>query len=169
MILGANPAGQGFVLRDFVLIELFQISHNCVTECMLQTKFLLKTYLKAIRDLKAFFPICRISQYVIFLYNRRGRFKLLDLQGDPPPPQFPLLTVMIFFQSKIFTACKIKDEKEETIFYFFDGVQSTEDYIATHTIRYKFFSVITQLSVKVTVVLLLKIYYIFYWNKRGKF
>ena len=66
MILEDNPAGQGFVLRDFVLIELVQISHNCVTECMLQTKFLLKTYLKAIRDLKAFFPICRISQYVIF-------------------------------------------------------------------------------------------------------
>ena len=29
-----------------------------------------------------------------------------------------LLTVMIFFQSKKFTASKIKDEKEETIFYF---------------------------------------------------
>ena len=28
-----------------------------------------------------------------------------------------LLTVMIFFQSKKFTACKIKDEKEEIIFY----------------------------------------------------
>ena len=73
---------------------------------------------------------------MIFLSNRRGKFKLLDLQGDPPPPQFPrlvgypdlpmrktlrvvgLLTVMIFFQSKKFTACKIKDEKEETIFYF---------------------------------------------------
>ena len=60
----------------------------------------------------------------------------MDLQGDLPPPQFlclvghpdlprrktlrvvGLLTVMIFFQSKNFTACKIKDEKEETIFYF---------------------------------------------------
>ena len=29
-----------------------------------------------------------------------------------------LLAVMIFFQSKKFTACKVKDEKEETIFYF---------------------------------------------------
>ena len=73
---------------------------------------------------------------MIFLSNRRGKFKLLDLQGDPPPPQFPclvgypdlpmrktlrvvgLLTVVIFFQSKKFTACKIKDEKEETIFHF---------------------------------------------------
>ena len=73
---------------------------------------------------------------MIFLSNRRGKFKLLDLQGDPPPPQFPrlvgypdlpmrktlrvvgLLTVVIFFQSKKFTACKIKDEKEEKIFYF---------------------------------------------------
>ena len=42
MILGVNPAGKGFVLRDLVLIELFQISHNCVTECTLQAKFLLK-------------------------------------------------------------------------------------------------------------------------------
>ena len=83
---------------------------------------------------------------MIFLSNRRGKFKLLDLQGDPPPPQFPrlvgypdlpmkkktecgcLLTVMIFFQRKKFTACKIKDEKEGTMFLFFDGVQSTEDY-----------------------------------------
>ena len=39
-----------------------------------------------------------------------------------------LLTVMIFFQRKKFTACKIKDEKEGTMFLFFDGVQSTEDY-----------------------------------------
>ena len=97
-------------------------------------KILVKTYLKVIRD--TFFPICGISQYVIFLSNRRGKFKLLDLQGDPPPPQFPrlvgypdlpmrktlrvvgLLTVMIFFQRKKFTASKIKDEKDETIFYF---------------------------------------------------
>ena len=42
MILEYNPAGHCFVLRDLVLIELFQISHNCVTECTLQAKFLLK-------------------------------------------------------------------------------------------------------------------------------
>ena len=86
MILGDNPAGHDFVLRDLVLIELFQISHNCVTECYTAGKTFVKTYLKAIRD--TFIPICGISQYVIFLSNRRGKFKLLDLQGDPPPPQF---------------------------------------------------------------------------------
>ena len=48
MILGDNPAGHCFVLRNLVLIELFQISHDCVT------KYRLKTYLKAIRD--TFFP-----------------------------------------------------------------------------------------------------------------
>ena len=32
IILGDNPAGQGVVLRDLVLIELFQISNDCVTE-----------------------------------------------------------------------------------------------------------------------------------------
>ena len=82
-----------------------------------------KTYLKA---------------NAIFLSNRRRKFKLLDLQGDTSSLQFPrlvgyrdlamrktlrvvgLLTViMIFVQSKKNTACKINDEKEETIFYFF--------------------------------------------------
>ena len=42
MILGDNLVTHGSVLRDLVLIELFQISHNCVTECTLQAKFLLK-------------------------------------------------------------------------------------------------------------------------------
>ena len=42
MILGYNSAGHCFVLRDLVLIELFQISYNCVTEQMLQVKLLLK-------------------------------------------------------------------------------------------------------------------------------
>ena len=42
MILEDNPAGQGFVLRDLVLIELFQVSNNYVIECILQPKFLLK-------------------------------------------------------------------------------------------------------------------------------
>ena len=42
MIPGDNPAGPGFVLRDLVLIELFQVSHNCVIEWTPQTKFLLK-------------------------------------------------------------------------------------------------------------------------------
>ena len=96
-------------------------------------KTYLKSYLKAIAD---FLPICGVSQYVIFLSNRKGKFKLLDLQGDPPLPQFSclveypdlpmrktlrvvgLLTVIIFFQRKKFITCKIKDEKEETIFYF---------------------------------------------------
>ena len=73
---------------------------------------------------------------MMFWSNRRGKFKLLDLQGDPHPTQFSrlggypdlpmrktlrvngLLTVMIFFQRKKFTACKIKDEKEEAVFYF---------------------------------------------------
>ena len=78
-------------------------------------KIFLKTYLKAIRD---FFPICEIFQYVRFLSNRRGKFKLSDLQGVPLPPQFShlvgyldlpmrktlrvvdLLTVIILFQRK---------------------------------------------------------------------
>ena len=51
-------------------------------------KIFVKTYLKAIRD---FFPISEISHYVIFLSNRWGKFKILDLQGDPPPPQFSSL------------------------------------------------------------------------------
>ena len=46
MIMGDNPGGHCFVLivnnHDLVLIEFFQISHNCVTECMLQAISLLK-------------------------------------------------------------------------------------------------------------------------------
>ena len=42
MILGDNPAAHGFVLRELVLIELFQEIHNYVIECMLQAKLLLK-------------------------------------------------------------------------------------------------------------------------------
>ena len=42
IILGSNPNGHGFVLSDLVLVELFQISHNCVTECTLQAKCLLE-------------------------------------------------------------------------------------------------------------------------------
>ena len=75
VIMGDNHC---FILRDLVLIELFQISHNCVTECMLQAKVLLKLVLKLIKI--PFFPICGIYQYVIFLSNRRGNFKLLGLQ-----------------------------------------------------------------------------------------
>ena len=55
---------------------LFQVSHNCVTICTLQAKFLLKLIHKHI----PFFPVCGISKYVIFLYNRRGKVKLLDFQ-----------------------------------------------------------------------------------------
>ena len=42
MILWDNPARHGSVLRGLILIELLQISHNCVTECTLQAKFFLK-------------------------------------------------------------------------------------------------------------------------------
>ena len=85
MILGNNPARHGFVLRDLVLIELFQRNHNFVTECTLQAKFLLKLIWKLLEI--PFFPICGISQDVIFLSNRRRKFKLLDLQRHPPPTQ----------------------------------------------------------------------------------
>ena len=42
MILGDNSAGHCFALRDLALIALFPVSHNYVTECMLQVKVLLK-------------------------------------------------------------------------------------------------------------------------------
>ena len=48
-------------------------------------KVFLKTYLKAIRD--TFFPICGISQYVIFSSNRRGKFKLLSLYPHEENPE----------------------------------------------------------------------------------
>ena len=82
---------------------------------------------------------------MILLSNRRGKYKLLDLQEDSPPPQFPrlvgypdlpmrktlsvagLLSVMIFFQRKKITACKIEKKRGDN-FLFFHGVQSTGEY-----------------------------------------
>ena len=54
------------ILLDTVLIELFQISHNWVTECTLQAVFLLKL----IQKLLDFFPICRISQCDISIQQK---------------------------------------------------------------------------------------------------
>ena len=42
MIVEKDPARHSFVLRDLVLIELFQIPHHCVTEWTLHAKCLLK-------------------------------------------------------------------------------------------------------------------------------
>ena len=81
LILKCNPAGHCFLLRALVWIELFQIIHNCVSEWMLSAKVLLKLVYKLLEIL--FFLICGIFQYVIFLFNRRRKFKLLGLQGDP--------------------------------------------------------------------------------------
>ena len=69
-----------------------------------------------------------------------------------------LLAVMVFFQSKTFTACRIKGEKEETIFYFLMVLNllklATRKNIwyVTNRFKYKSFSVITQLSVTVTLL-----------------
>ena len=43
-------------------------------------KIFAKTYRKLLEI--PFLPICGIFQYVIFLSNRRRKFKLLGLQGD---------------------------------------------------------------------------------------
>ena len=45
-------------------------------------KIFAKTYPKLLEKLLPFLPICGIFQYVIFLSNRRRKFKLLGLQGD---------------------------------------------------------------------------------------
>ena len=79
IILWDNPAGHCFFNKGF-LIELFQISQS--NWMYAAAKSFVETLLKAIRD--TFF-----SQYVIFLFDRRGKFKLLRLQGNPYPPTFP--------------------------------------------------------------------------------
>ena len=53
-------------------------------------KIFVKTYLEAIRN--TFFLISGISQYVMFLFNTTGKFKLLHLQGDPSPSPVPLFS-----------------------------------------------------------------------------
>ena len=82
---------------------------------------------------------------------------------------------MIFFESKKLTACKINDEKEETIFYVlmvfnllkiihpFESKKHFRTKLnliatlrniwsVTNRLKYKFVSVITQLSVIVTLL-----------------
>ena len=84
MILGDNPAGDTLVLMDFVLIELFQISHNSLTECTLQAKIFVKSYLKAIRD---------YSQYVEFpnmLYFYPTEGERLNFQACRETPLSPV-------------------------------------------------------------------------------
>ena len=90
-------------------------------------KSFVKTCLKAVR--------CTVFPNIWYFYPTEGESLAFRLGGrlPPSPPKFPcslrrpdlstrktprvvgLLTVMIFFQSKSF---KVKDEKEETIFYF---------------------------------------------------
>ena len=62
---------------------LFQISHNCVTECMLQAKFFVKTYLKAIRD--TFFP-SMWNFRMWYFYPAEGESLSCRLAGRPPSP-----------------------------------------------------------------------------------
>ena len=88
-------------------------------------KFFVKTCLTANRD--TFFPnMCDFPICDIFI-QQKGKVYTFRLAGIPPPPTFPSslrktlkvvgqLTVMIFFQSKKFTACKVKDEKDEAVF-----------------------------------------------------
>ena len=60
------------------------------------------------------FPICDI-----FIQQKFPRLVgYSDLPMRKTLKAVGLLTVTIFFQSKKFTACKIKDEKEEITFYF---------------------------------------------------
>ena len=83
-------------------------------------KIFVKTYLKAIRD--TFFPNMWNFPICDIFIQQKGTLPLPSLVGYPDFPMIKtlrvvgLLTVMIFFKSKTFTACKIKDEKEETIF-----------------------------------------------------
>ena len=146
------------------------------------SKIFVKTYLKAFTD--TFFLNIR------YFYPTKG--ESLNLQACRETPQFPrlvghldlpmrktlmvvgLLTVMIQFQIKKITACKINDENEKTVFYFlmvfnllkiihsFESkkhLKNSRNLIATHKniwyvtngFKYKFFSVITQLSVTVTL------------------
>ena len=87
IILGDNPAGHCFVLMGLVIIELFQI------------KSWLCNWMHAAGMIPLeipFLPICGISQYVMFLSNRKGKFKLLGLQGDPLSP-VPLLSGTSWF------------------------------------------------------------------------
>ena len=80
-------------------------------------KILVKTFLEVIGD--NFFPIMLNFPICDIFIQQKGK-------AEPPPPHSDLpvkkalrvvglLTVMISFQSKKVTPCKVKDEKEEAI------------------------------------------------------
>ena len=91
--------------------------------------------LRGIFLIRDFFPVCGISQYVIFLSNRRQKFNRLGFQGDPPR-QFPCLSghpdlsmrktlrwlVCLLkwfpFKAKMSQHVKLKLKKRRQFFYF---------------------------------------------------
>ena len=81
MILGDNPAEHGFVLRDLVLIKLFQISHNCITKCTLQAQFLLKLIYKLLEI--PFFPNMWNLPICDIFVQQKGKVETFRLAGTP--------------------------------------------------------------------------------------
>ena len=98
-------------------------------------KCFVKTYLKAIRD--TFFPKMWNFTICDIFIQLKGKVQTFRFAGRPfhypfssfsgmswspheekPEGGWSTYTVVIFFESKKFTASKTKDEKEETIFYF---------------------------------------------------
>ena len=83
-------------------------------------KILVKRFPKAIRDTFSanmwhFYPTEGESSTPIQPLQFPHLLEHSDLPMRKSLEMVGLLTVIIFFQSKKFTACKVKDEKEETI------------------------------------------------------
>ena len=80
MILEDNPAGHGFVLKDLVLIELFQISHNGMHA---SGKMFVKSYQRYLFSRNMWnFPICYI------FIQQKGKVETFRLAGRPLLPIF---------------------------------------------------------------------------------
>ena len=97
IILGDNPAGHCFVLRDLFPMSFFKLVMIVLLKIYTTSKIFGKIFLKAIRD--TFFPICGLwsgerEGGLGVTLNRKGKFKLLFFQVDPVPQVPPLVWLL---------------------------------------------------------------------------
>ena len=87
-----NPAGHVFVLRDLFPTKIFKVVMIVLLKIYATDKIFGKSCLKTFRDTVFFqYVVCNqrrdrgLKVLVGVISNRRGKFRLMDFQGYPPP------------------------------------------------------------------------------------
>ena len=92
-ILGDNPAGHCFVLRDLFPMSFFKLVMIVLLKIYTTSKIFGKIFLKAVGDTFFQYVVCDQGREggLGVTFNRKGKFKLLFFQGDPVPQVPPLV------------------------------------------------------------------------------